>query len=430
MTRIKRRSRASMSSVRPGLGSVGSRSWDPRPMGAFTWQADSEAERRIADSPTPMHGRYARPVCQLFPAPLIGMRRVTAVKLIIRVGPSPCDPGSMALPTARRSALYGRCHRSVHGLPQQYRSAGMIREAPARALVLWFRGGLGVVPGPGTRPDPRFGRRRSGCLSSGLPAGSRSWHPPAVPVRSARSWQRPGFTGPAASGCVPSLNRGRDGYDHHGRRRAGHHRRRGARTPACMSLPRLTRSAGCWACRSSLLPQPGTPACWAGCAVSGPSPWPAWRGPAVTARAWPAIWPRPGCVSWKWTAPAARTGPGRAGPARWMRSARRGRRCPGGRRGCRGAVPARRVAIGALMVAERSARRERTRAISQARALIMTGPEELRARFVRALPGAADRGDRGAAAPARRRARVCDPGRAARTGPPRPVPGRPAGPAR
>ena len=40
----------------------------------------------------------------------------------------------------------------------------------------WFRGGLGVVPGPGTRPDLRFGRRRSGCLSGGLSAGSQSWH--------------------------------------------------------------------------------------------------------------------------------------------------------------------------------------------------------------------------------------------------------------
>jgi transposase len=38
-------------------------------------------------------------------------------------------------------------------------------------------------------------------------------------------------------------------------------------------------------------------------------------------------------------------------------------------------------AIRALMVARRSARAERTRAINQARALLVTGPEELRARF-------------------------------------------------
>ena len=38
-------------------------------------------------------------------------------------------------------------------------------------------------------------------------------------------------------------------------------------------------------------------------------------------------------------------------------------------------------AIRALMVAKRSARSERTQAINQARALIVTGPEDLRARF-------------------------------------------------
>jgi transposase len=38
-------------------------------------------------------------------------------------------------------------------------------------------------------------------------------------------------------------------------------------------------------------------------------------------------------------------------------------------------------AIRTLMVAKRSARHERTQAINQARALILTGPDELRARF-------------------------------------------------
>ena len=36
-----------------------------------------------------------------------------------------------------------------------------------------------------------------------------------------------------------------------------------------------------------------------------------------------------------------------------------------------------------LMVAKRSARNERTQAINQARALILTGPDELRSRFAR-----------------------------------------------
>jgi transposase len=119
---------------------------------------------------------------------------------------------------------------------------------------------------------------------------------------------------------------------------------------------------------------------------------------------------------------------GKSGPLDAVSAARAALsgRAPGAPRGRDGAVEA----VRALMVARRSARQERTPAVSQARALIMTGPEELRARFVRRSGGALGGGDRGVAAPARRRARVCDPGRAARAGPPRPVPGRPAGPAR
>jgi transposase len=45
-------------------------------------------------------------------------------------------------------------------------------------------------------------------------------------------------------------------------------------------------------------------------------------------------------------------------------------------------------AIRALMVAKRSARGERTQTINQARALIVTGPDELRARFARHSPAA------------------------------------------
>ena len=58
------------------------------------------------------------------------------------------------------------------------------------------------------------------------------------------------------------------------------------------------------------------------------------------------------------------------------RAAQSGRR-RGAPRGRDGAVEA----IRALMVAKRSARAERTQAVSQVRALIVTGPEELRARF-------------------------------------------------
>ena len=45
-------------------------------------------------------------------------------------------------------------------------------------------------------------------------------------------------------------------------------------------------------------------------------------------------------------------------------------------------------AIRALMVARRSATGERTRAINQARALLLTGPDDLRARFTRHTPAA------------------------------------------
>jgi transposase len=60
------------------------------------------------------------------------------------------------------------------------------------------------------------------------------------------------------------------------------------------------------------------------------------------------------------------------------RSAQSGR-AAGAPKGGDGAVEA----IRALMVAKRSARRERTEALNQARALIVTGPDELRARFAR-----------------------------------------------
>jgi transposase len=63
-------------------------------------------------------------------------------------------------------------------------------------------------------------------------------------------------------------------------------------------------------------------------------------------------------------------------------------RAAGGPKGRDGAVEA----IRALTVARRSARAERTRAVNQARALLVTGPDELRARFAghtaARLPGA------------------------------------------
>jgi len=59
-------------------------------------------------------------------------------------------------------------------------------------------------------------------------------------------------------------------------------------------------------------------------------------------------------------------------------------RARGASKGRDGAVEA----IRALMVAKRSAAGERTRTINQARALILTGPDDLRARFTRHAPAA------------------------------------------
>ena len=74
-----------------------------------------------------------------------------------------------------------------------------------------------------------------------------------------------------------------------------------------------------------------------------------------------------------------RTGVAGASPARWMRSAPPGPPSPAGR-------PARRragqvEAIRALMADGRSARSERIQTTGQARSLIVTGPDDLRARF-------------------------------------------------
>ena len=82
-----------------------------------------------------------------------------------------------------------------------------------------------------------------------------------------------------------------------------------------------------------------------------------------------------------------RTGAGGAG-----RPAERGRRSRAAQSGrARGAPKGRDGAVEAirtLMVARRSAAGERTRTINQARALLLTGPDDLRARFARHKPAA------------------------------------------
>ncbi len=77
------------------------------------------------------------------------------------------------------------------------------------------------------------------------------------------------------------------------------------------------------------------------------------------ALAWPGTWQRLVSGWWRWIVRIGRTGTGRASPTRWMRSVRRGLQSgrPGG------------------------APKGRDGAVEAIRALIVTGPDDLRARF-------------------------------------------------
>ena len=95
-------------------------------------------------------------------------------------------------------------------------------------------------------------------------------------------------------------------------------------------------------------------------------------------------------------------------------------RARGAPKGRDGAVEA----IRTLMVARRSAAGERTRTINQARALVLTGPDDLRARFARHKPVPDNRAGERPRPP--RRPGHADAHRAARARAARAVPGRPA----
>ena len=75
--------------------------------------------------------------------------------------------------TGGQNGLSVRPHRQACRSQRATISAGRIRGASTRVLLTRFRGGLGVASEPGTRPDPRVGRCRSGCPVTGLPAGSQ-----------------------------------------------------------------------------------------------------------------------------------------------------------------------------------------------------------------------------------------------------------------
>ena len=148
-----------------------------------------------------------------------------------------------------------------------------------------------------------------------------------------------------------------------------------------MWLPRSTRSEGWWECGSSRLPRPGTRGCWTGCAGLGTIALASIEGTgsygAGLARHLAAAGVR--VVEVDRPDRQDRHRQGKSDPLDAVSAARAAQsgRASGSPRGRDGAVEA----IRALMVAKRSARHERTQAINQARALIVTGPDELRARF-------------------------------------------------
>ena len=149
-----------------------------------------------------------------------------------------------------------------------------------------------------------------------------------------------------------------------------------------MSPPRSIPSAGCSASQEF----PATPgrlraACWAGWAGSGPSALVGIEGTgsygAGLARHLTAAGIR--VVEVDRSDRQDRRRQGKSDPLDAVSAARAAQsgRARGAPKGRDGAVEA----IRALMVAKRSARAERTQTINQARALVLTGPDDLRARF-------------------------------------------------
>ena len=151
--------------------------------------------------------------------------------------------------------------------------------------------------------------------------------------------------------------------------------------PTCTSRPRWTPSAGCSACRSSRPRRPATPSCWPGWAGSGPCAWSGSREPAATARACPGHVTaagvrvvevdrsdrqdrrRQGKSDPLDAVSAARARPVRPGPRRAQGPRRRRRGDPGSH-------------------GRQAQRRRRTHPDDQpGQGLILTGPEDLRARF-------------------------------------------------
>src|SRR5450755_3192685 len=141
------------------------------------------------------------------------------------------------------------------------------------------------------------------------------------------------------------------------------------------------RSAGCSASGSSPSPRPAIPGCWAGWASSGRCAWTGIEGTGSygsgLARHMSAAGVRVVEAGRSDRQDRRRQGKSDSLDAVSAARAAQSGRARGAPKGGDGAVEA----IRALMVAKRSAASERTQTINQARALILTGPDDLRARF-------------------------------------------------
>jgi transposase len=152
-----------------------------------------------------------------------------------------------------------------------------------------------------------------------------------------------------------------------------------------MWRPRWIRSAGCPACGSSRQRRPGTRGYWAGCRASARSAWPI-EGTgsygAGLARHIAGAGIRVAGVDRPDRQDRRRQG--KSDPLDAVSAARAALsgRASGAPRGRDGQVEA----IRALMVAKRTARAQRTQTINQARALIITGPDDIRTRFTGQTP--------------------------------------------
>src|SRR5229473_1534712 len=173
-------------------------------------------------------------------------------------------------------------------------SAGRIEaELPTRARLPWFCGGTGVVSGSGTRPDPRFGRRRFrlscyrlvGRVPVLAPAGA------AGLIRLAWARGRGSRVRRPAGACHPSTTKG-------------------TAMTIVEDRPVITGGVDTHAdvhVAAALDPVGG---------LLGVRQVPATAAGYVGLLGWPGTWQRLVSGWWRWIVRTGRTGTGRASPAR------------------------------------------------------------------------------------------------------------------